>query len=115
MEILWKILHWILPSNQLKPRYTIIDMGNDLHFRIDEGHYKGTTLKYYNVQILEDEGFAKLKFGYDIVRTDYFTEEELQNDSKFVTIIGDILQHYILNKAKQVEATRSSNSKEFGL
>ena len=90
-------------------------MGEDLHFRLNEGYYKNTVIKYSNVQILEDTGFAKLKFGYDVIRSDTLTEEELKNDSKFVTIIGDILQHYILNKAKQVETTRSSNSKEFGL
>ena len=114
MEILWKIIQWIFPR-QKKPNYTIIDMGNDLHFRINDGHYKDTVIKYSNVQILEDTGFAKLKFNYHLVRSDTFTEEDLQNDSKFVTIIGDILQHYILYKAKQVETTRSSNTKEFGL
>lgn len=114
MVILWEMFLSIFQKNK-KPSYTIIDMGSDLHFRIDEGHYKGTVIKFNSVQVLEDIGFAKLKFNYQLVKSDIFTEEDLQNDSKFVTIIGDILQHYILYKAKQVEATRSSNTKEFGL
>ena len=102
-------------NRQKKPKYFSHEKDGEIYFTIKEKVYDGVVVTFQHIQILEDTGFAKLKFNYTLVRCDNFTEEDLQNDSKFVTIIGDILQHYILYKAKQVETTRSSNTKEFGL
>lgn len=102
-------------NRQKTPKYLSYERDGEIYFTIKEKAYEGIVLTFQHIQMLEDIGFAKLKFNYTLVRFDNFTEEDLQNDSKFVTIIGDILQHYILHKAKQVETTRSSNTKEFGL
>ena len=39
----------------------------------------------------------------------------LQNDEKFVTIMGDILTQILMNKAKADEQIRTGNSEEFDL
>jgi hypothetical protein len=111
MGILCKILPW--KKNYPKvPNYSIDQKDENVYFTLLEGKYKNIVVTYSNIQFLEDLGFAKLKFNFNIIESPFFLEEVLQNDDEFVTILGDVLQNYILEKAKKIETNRSRDFEE---
>jgi hypothetical protein len=80
-----------------------------------KGNYEGVVYHYHKARVVEDNGFARLQFGFTIVHPGKYDIDLLQNDEGFVTIMGDILQQLVLNKAKADEQIRTDNSEEFNL
>ena len=105
----------LLPNfNQTKrPEYSVDYRDENTYFTILSGKYQNVTVTYSQTQFFEDEGFARLKFNYHVIDFANFTEEGLTNDQEFVTILGDLLQDYILIEAKKLETTRKRHSEEF--
>ena len=83
--------------------------------QILKGDYTEVVYHYHKARVVEEDGFAKLQFGFTIVHSGKHDIEALQNDQGFVTIMGDILQQIVLNKAKADEQIRTDNSEEFDL
>jgi len=104
---------FLLNLNQTKrPDYTVDPKDENTYFTITSGKYQNVTVTYSQTQFFENEGFARLKFNYHVIELANFTEEQLTNDQEFVTILGDILQDYILIEAKKLETTRKRHSEE---
>jgi hypothetical protein len=95
-----------------RPEYSIDYKDENTYFTILSGKYQNVTVTYSQTQFFEDEGFARLKFNYHVIDFANFTEEGLTDDQEFVTILGDILQDYILIEAKKLETTRKRHSEE---
>lgn len=69
-------------------------------------------LYYYTGASIAEEGFgAVFKFGYQVVESGEFTRKDLDNDEKFVTMMGDILTTIILTDG-QFESPRTFYSEE---
>ena len=77
--------------------------------------YKGVLYHYHKAKVVEEGEIARLQFGYTIVNPGEHDIDNLTNDEKLHTIMGDILQQIVLNKAKADEQIRTDNSEEFDL
>lgn len=108
MEILWKIFPWIQKKNPPRPDYSVDFRDENTYFTINTGKYKNITFVYSNTQFFENDVHPTLKFNYRIINSELYEEEYLQNQQDFVIILGDILQDFILEKARDFESTRSS-------
>lgn len=109
MEILWKIFPWI-QKKKPKLNYSVDYRDENTYFTINEGKYEKVTFVYSNAHFFENDVSPTLKFNYRIIYSQIYDEEYLQNQQDFVIILGDILQDYILEKAKDFESTRSSDT-----
>ena len=120
MEVLWeKILFW-----KKKPRMYKQDVDFVLH-HIEEQNvtivevliepYKGVKYHYHQARIVEEEGLARLQYGYTILYAGKYDIDVLNSDEKFFTIMGDILQVILLKKIEHDEQTGNDNSQEFTL
>lgn len=78
--------------------------------RLLKGDYREVIYLYGRVGIEEKGEIAALQFDYKIVNPGNHTEESLQSDDKFVTIIGDILRELLINGQ-----TRTINPEESDL
>jgi len=83
--------------------------------QIISGNYDGVVYHYHKARVVEEDGFARLQFGFTIVHPGKHNIDLLQNDEGFVTIMGEILQQIVLNKAKADEQIRTNNSEEFNI
>jgi hypothetical protein len=111
MEILCKILPW--KKNYPKvPDYSVDQKDENTYFTINDGKYKNITVVYSDVQFLENDIYPTLKFNYRLIESEVYDEYYLQNQQDFVIILGDILQNYILEKAKNFETNRSRDFEE---
>lgn len=116
MEALWdKLLFWkkkqIPKTFKEGKHYKLTDYGNEiiavsLLFSV----YDGIKYHYTQVKVLENDVFATLKFGFVILESGNYTKEELENDSSFVQIMGDIL--VILLSEKNNESFRKNYPEE---
>ncbi len=104
--------HLLRLNKTKRPEYSVDYRDENTYFTILSGKYQNVTVTYSQTQFFEDEGFARLKFNYHIVESSIYTEELLTNDQEFVTILGDVLQDYILIEAKKLETTRKRHSEE---
>lgn len=110
MEILWKIFPWIQKKSQQKPEYSVDYRDENTYFTINSGKYKNITVVYSNTQFFENDVHPTLKFNYRVIYSDMYDEDYLQKQQDFVIILGDMLQDFILEKAKNFESTRSSHT-----
>ena len=104
------LLNW---NKTKRPEYFVDYKDENTYFTITNGKYQNVTVTYSQTQFFENEGFARLKFNYHIIDYSNYTEEQLTDNQEFVTILGDILQDYILIEAKKLETTRERHSEEF--
>ena len=120
MEVLWAM------SNLFRKKPKMLEEGKDFVFinfkdtditglQIISGEYTGVVYHYHQAKIVEEGALARLKFGFTIVHPGKHDIDLLQNDEKFVTIMGDILTQILMNKAKADEQIRTDNSEEFDL
>ena len=75
------------------------------------GNYAGVIYYYTYASVTEELNMAKLKFGYYVVNLMKHDREVLNQDEKFVTMLGDILTELILTENK-IEPTRTIYSQE---
>lgn len=113
-EILWKITQWF-HRKKLKFDYSVDQRDENTYFTINDGKYKNVTVVYHGVQFFENETQPVLKFNYRIINSANYDDLYLQNQQDFVIILGDILQHYILEEAKNFETDRIRNTQEYDI
>jgi hypothetical protein len=77
--------------------------------------YQGVRYHYHQARIVEEEGLARLQYGYTILYAGKYDIDVLNSDEKFFTIMGDILQVILLKKIEHDEQTGNDNSQEFTL
>lgn len=122
MEAFWKkILFW---KNWTKPKtpkegvdyeFYNIEESDLTGIKLLKGSYREVTYYYGTVSMKEQGALATLSFEYRILNPNNYTEEELQNDSKFVTLLGDILTEIIISESAYHEQIRKDHSEEFDL
>lgn len=119
METLWeKLLFWKKPK---KPKLGIdyefyyIEESDYTGIKLINGKYSGVTYYYGTVSFEELQGFLNLKFEYKLINCGNFTEQDLNSDSKFVIIIGDILREILLEEEAKYESYRKNDTEEFDL
>jgi hypothetical protein len=83
--------------------------------KIIAGDYRGIIYYYQKARVVEEGEMAKLQFGYNIVNPGQYDTELLQNDDKFITMIGDILTQILMDKSNTDEQIRTDDSKEFNI
>ena len=66
------------------------------------------------LRVIEEGALARLQFGFSIVSSGEHDIDLLQNDTEFVTIMGDLLTEIMLAKAND-EQNRTNDSQEFNL
>jgi len=95
------------------PKYTLLDnvAPNGLTaLRIDEGEYKGTEYYYGKVTFDEpedtkNEESVKLSFELNVTSApNDLTPDDIENDTTFHKIAGDILVELILNSIDNTDA-----------
>jgi hypothetical protein len=72
--------------------------------------FRGLVYHYNEVKLLEENGQAKLQFGYNIVHTGENQLEDLQSDEKLHIIMGDLLTYILMNKAE--DEIRNNDNQE---
>ena len=117
METLWeKLLFW--------KKQKMLKEGVDYHFfdfkdikvtgiELLMKEYKGVIYHYQKARVLEEGEFARLQFGYTIVRSVEHDIDDLTKDDNLHTIMGDILTTLLETQAN--EQTRTDNHKELDL
>mgnify|MGYP003344184868 FL=1 len=118
MEALWeKLLFW-----KKKPK--MFKESVDYHFiNLNDGELTGIALSvegyedviyhYHKAKIVEEGELARLQFGYTIVHPGNHNVDDLTNDEKLHTIMGDILTNILT--AQSNEQIRTDYSKELNL
>ena len=74
-------------------------------------NYEDVVYHYMKVHVVEEGAMARLKFEYTILHSGKHDIDELNNDEKFHTIMGDILTEILLNQ-QNYEKTGTDNSQE---
>lgn len=77
--------------------------------------FDGVVYHYGRARVVEEGLLARLEFGYTIVSPGKHDIDELQNNSEFHTIMGDILSLILSEKAQQDESIRADDSEESNL
>lgn len=73
--------------------------------------YKHVCYHYHQARIVEEDGFAKLQYGYTILHPGNYDIDVLNSDENFFIIMGDILSEILLKKLED-EQTRTDNPEE---
>lgn len=117
METLWeKLLFW--------KKQKMLKEGVDYHFfdfkdseisgiELLMDKYRGVIYHYQKARVVEEEGFAKLQFGYTIVHSGEHNIDDLTKDENLHTIMGDILT--IILETQANEQTRTDDNQKFDL
>lgn len=117
MGTLWeKLLFW--------KKQKMLNEGVDYHFfdfkdseisgiELLMDKYRGVIYHYQKARVVEEEGFAKLQFGYTIVHSGEHNIDDLTKDENLHTIMGDILT--IILETQANEQTRTDDNQKFDL
>ena len=106
METLWeRMKFWkkkqMKPEDYIEGQHFMFVDSDDNQFTgitlLMEG-YEGVLYHYYKARMIEEEGVAKLQFAYNIVNPGKHDIDDLNNDAKFATIMGDILSKILMDK-----------------
>jgi hypothetical protein len=116
MEALWeKLLFWKKPK-MLKENvdFRFMDLGETditaVELLLDK--YQGVIYHYHKARVLEENGIARLQFGYTIYHPGKYDIDDLNSDEEFHIIMGDILSIVLVSKAKEDESFRNNNIEE---
>jgi len=122
MARLWKAVQfwkkWTKPMYEEGIDYRFFDIENDnepgvkvtaIELAVD--NYENVVYHYLKVRVVEEGAMARLQFGYTILDSAKHDIDELNNDEKFHTIMGDILTDILL-KQQNYEKTGTDNSQE---
>jgi hypothetical protein len=95
--------------------YRFIDFTNSelTGIQIIKGEYAGVVYHYGKVRVKEQGEMGVLEFGYTIVNPGKHDIDALQNDEKFVTIMGDTLTEILTRQEN--EKIRKDDSEEFDI
>ncbi len=104
-----KILFWKKKRN---PKYTVHHFEDAIVWvEIESGPYSGVSYSYGKVKFSEELGYPKLEFSFTILNPGKHTEEDLQDDAGYVTMMGDILMELIIKN----ESTGKDYPEELGV
>lgn len=108
MEVLWENLQfWKNPKKT--PNYQLSrSLAEITRVEITSGSYAGVIYSYGRIKFDDSFGYPKLSFGFTIHHSGNHSEEHLNDDAKFVTIMGDILTELIIKN----EQTRNDDTEE---
>jgi hypothetical protein len=120
MEILWeKIQFWKKNRNMYKENVDFVlhhlEEQNLTTVEILLQEYKGVKYHYLQARIVEDEGLARLQYGYTILESGEHDIDDLNSDEEFFIIMGDILQEILLKQIEYDEQTGTNNTQKFDL
>jgi len=73
--------------------------------------YKDVVYHYHRVKVREEDGVGKMDFGYSIIEPGSYDIDELNSNSDFHKIMGDILTTILLNEIEYAQ-NRNDNLKE---
>lgn len=76
--------------------------------------YEGVLYHYGQVQLVDEGEFSRMKFNFTILHPGEHDIKVLEQDEKFVTIMGDILTELLMKKFED-ESTGTDHPKEFGV
>lgn len=77
---------------------------------ITSGKYSDVIYSYGKIKFSDEFGMPRLSFGYTILDSGHYDLDMLQNDSEFITIMGDVLTEIILDEKNG--STRSNDTEE---
>lgn len=80
-----------------------------------KGKYRDITYYYGVVKIQEQGELATVNFEFKVLESTIYTEEQLQKDTEFVTLLGEILTEIIINQSVKHDTTRNDDTEEFNL
>ena len=75
--------------------------------------FLGVVYHYHKVRVVEENGQAKLQFGYTIVHPGEHDLDGLNSDEEFYIMMGDILTYILM--AKFEDETRNINSEKLNI
>jgi len=118
MEVLWAMTNLFRKKKQkmyeLNFDYRLIDYQDKklttVVLMMDE--YRDVCYHYHQARIVEEEGVARLQYGYTILNSGKHDIDVLNSDEKFFTIMGEILQQIILKKIEHDKQTGKDDSQE---
>ena len=115
MGALWEKLQFWKKPKMLKEKYDYVfvdfedSMLTGVKLLLEE--FRGVTYHYNKARIKEeDNGVARLQFGYTIVDPGNHDIDDLNSNEKFHKIMGDILTIILMSKAKEDESFGNNNS-----
>lgn len=76
--------------------------------------YENVCYHYNDARIIEENEVGKIHFGFGVIDPGEHDLEQLINDDKFVTIMGEILTEVLLKKIDD-EQTGKNNSQKLGV
>lgn len=122
MEAFWKMLQfWKIWTKPKTPKEGVdydfyhIEESDLTGIKLLKNSYREVTYYYGTVSMKEQGALATLSFEYRILNPGNYTIESLQNDEKFVKLLGDILMEIIINQSAEHEQIRKNDSEEFDL
>lgn len=114
MAAFWKtILFWKKPKMLSEGQdYRFIDFKDSDITGVEllMPEYLGVVYHYGKARIVDENGFGRLEFGYTLVYPGEHDLDTLNTDSKFHTIMGEILNHIML--AKVEDEARNNNTEK---
>jgi len=75
--------------------------------------FNGVVYHYTNAAVAEEDGQAKLKFGYVLVHPADHDIDDLQQNPEFHKIMGDLLTYIITLKMEHNETRNDNNQKPY--
>lgn len=79
------------------------------------GKYQGVIYNYHQARIVPQGELAKLEFGYTIINSGSNDIDELQNDTEFVNIMGELLSKILIDKENLDESFGENNPQKFDI
>ena len=114
MAALWeKVIWWKKPK--------MLEEGKDYHFinfnnsditgiELLMPEFKGVIYHYHKAGVVEENGVARLSFGYTVVFPGEHDIDDLNSNENFHTIMGDLLTQILMADAN--DETRNNNSEK---
>jgi ArsR family metal-binding transcriptional regulator len=78
-------------------------------------NYVGVKYYYHKARVIEDNGIARLQFGYTVYDSGKHDIDVLNSNEEFRTIMGEILSIILMSKAKEDESFRNNNTEKLNL
>lgn len=77
------------------------------------GNYENVIYHYHQARVVPEGEAARLEFGYTIIDPGNNDIDDLQNDSNFVNIMGELLSKILMDKESFDESFGENNPQKF--
>jgi hypothetical protein len=119
MAALWEKLQFWKNPKMFKEDvdYRFIDMENSEITSIEllMENYESVKYYYHKARVVEDNGVARLQFGYTVYDSGKHDIDDLNSNEEFHTIMGEILSIILVSKAKEDESFRNNHTEKLNL